>query len=172
MLECLLLLFGLLRATLRSRADVVAENLLLRHQLAVLTRPTRKRRRLRAHARLFWQLVRLVRRDWHQHPVVVTPATVVRWHRQGWRLFWRWRSRTRLGRPRLSAEIRDLIARIARDNPSWGAERIRGEPLELGVAVSKQAVQRYRRRGPARPRARPGAPSSATTRRPSGRWTS
>jgi transposase InsO family protein len=151
MIECLLLLMALLRAAVCDRSDLVAQNLLLRHQLAVLARPTRKRPRLRAHDKLFWLLVRLVRRDWRQHLVVVTPATVVRWHRRGWRLFWRWRSRTRIGRPRLSAEVRDLIARIARDNPSWGAERIRGELLKLGVAVSKHAVQRYRRRGPARP---------------------
>src|SRR5262245_29382408 len=130
---------------------MVAENLLLRQQLAVLTRPTCKRPRLRAGDRLFWLLARLVRRDWRQHLVLVAPETVVRWHRRGWRLFWRWRSRGPTGRPRVSAEIRGLIATISRDNPSWGAERIRGELLKLGIAVSKASVQRYRRRGPARP---------------------
>src|SRR5262249_32678695 len=69
----------------------------------------------------------------------------------GWKLFWRWTSRRRPGRPRLSLEIRELIARIARDNPSWGAERIRGELLKLGIAVSRASVQQSRRRGPARP---------------------
>jgi transposase InsO family protein len=94
---------------------------------------------------------RLVRRDWRRHLVLVAPETVVRWHRQGWRLYWRWRSRAPMGRPRVSAEVRDLIATMARDNPSWGAERIRGELLKLGIAVSRTSVQRYRRRGPARP---------------------
>jgi putative transposase len=121
MLECLLLLIGLVRATVRARSDLVAENLLLRHQLVVLTRPTRKRRRLRAHDKLFWVLVRLVRRDWRRHPVVVTPETVVRWHRCGWRLFWRWRSRARIGRPRVNAEVREVIATMARHDPRWGS---------------------------------------------------
>jgi hypothetical protein len=94
-------------------------------------------------------LARLVRRDWRRHLVLVTPGTVVRWHHRGWRLFWRWRSRVRIGRPRVSAEVRELITTMARDNPRWGAERIRGELLKLGIAVSKASVQRYRRRGPA-----------------------
>ena len=75
----------------------------------------------------------------------------MRWHGRAWWLLWRWRSRRRLGRPRLSAEVRQLIARIARENPSWGSERIRGELLKLGIAVSKRSVQQYRGRGPARP---------------------
>jgi transposase InsO family protein len=151
MCEYLLLLVDLLRAIVRRHGDLVAENVLLRQQLAVLTRPTRKRPRLRARDKLFWRLTRLVRRDWRRHLVLVTPETVVRWHRRGWRLYWRWRSRAPLGRPRVSLEVRELIATMARDNPSWGAERIRGELLKLGIAVSKASVQRYRRRGPARP---------------------
>jgi hypothetical protein len=95
---------------------LVAENVLLRQQLAVLTRPTRWCPRLRARDKLFWVLARLARRDWRRHVVLVTPGTVVHWHRRGWRLFWRWRSRTRLGRPRVSPEVRELIATIARDN--------------------------------------------------------
>ena len=151
MIEYLPLLVGLFRAMLCSRADLVAENLLLRQQLTVLTRPTRKRPRLRSRDKLFWVVLRALRRDWRQHLVLVRPDTVVRWHRQAWKLFWRWRSRGRLGRPRLSAEVRELIARMARENPRWGSERIRGELLKLGVAVSKRSIQRYRQRGPARP---------------------
>src|SRR5947208_132765 len=101
MLEYLRLLAAFLRAGFRCRTDLLAENLLLRHQLAVLTRPTRKRPRLRAGDKLFWVFARLLRRDWRRHPVVVTPDTVVRWHRRAWRLFWRWRSGARLGRPRV-----------------------------------------------------------------------
>src|SRR5262245_18719894 len=112
MLDYLLLLLGLFCATVRSRGDLVAENLLLRHQLAILTRPTRKRPRLRTPDRLFWLLARVARRDWRRHLVLVTPETVVRWHRRAWKLLWRWRSRGRPGRPRQSREVRDLIARM------------------------------------------------------------
>ncbi len=152
MLEFLvLLLVDLFRALVRSRSDLVAENLLLRQQLAALTRPTRRRPRLRTRAKLFWIVARMVWRDWRRHLVAVRPETVIGWHRQGWRLLWQWASRARGGRPRLSAEVRDLIARMARENPAWGSERIRGELLKLGIAVSKRSVRHYRRRGPARP---------------------
>src|SRR5207248_4892702 len=100
---------------------------LRRQQLAVLTRPTRPRPRLRTRDKLLWIVARRVCRDWRRHLVVVRPQTVIGWHRHGWRLFWRWRSRAQGGRPRLSGEVRDLIARIARENPTWGSERIRGE---------------------------------------------
>ena len=114
MIECLFLLMALLRATVCDRGDLVAQNLLLRHQLAVLTRPTRKRPRLRARDKLLWLLARLVEPAWRQHLVVVRPETVIRWRRRGWRLFWWWRSRCPLGRPRLSMEVRALIASMSR----------------------------------------------------------
>src|SRR5436305_2851915 len=151
MLEYLLLLLSLARSAVRDRDALVAENLLLRHQLAVLTRPTRKRPRLHARDKLFWVVVRALRRDWRRHLVLVRPESVIRWHRQAWRLFWRWRSRGPIGRPRLNAEVRELIATMAQDNPRWGSERIRGELLKLGLVVSKRSIQRYRRRGPASP---------------------
>jgi transposase InsO family protein len=74
----------------------------------------------------------------------VQPDTVVGWHRKGWRLYWTWRSRTRLGRPRISAEVRELIGRVSRENPLWGSERIRGELLKLGIVVSNRSIRRYR----------------------------
>ena len=122
-LDLLLLVLTALRAAGRCRSDLVLENLLLRHQLAVLTRPTRRRPRVcfRRLDKLLWVLVRRLRRDWRRHLVVVTPDTVVRWHRAGWRLYWRWRSRGAGGRPRLSPEVRDLIARLSRENLLWGA---------------------------------------------------
>ncbi|MGH2350756.1 MAG: integrase core domain-containing protein, partial [Chloroflexota bacterium] len=149
----MLLVLTTLRATCRCRGDLVLENLLLRHQLAVLTRPTRKRRRVafRCLDKLVWVLVRRVRRDWRRHLVVVTPDTVVRWHRAGWRLYWRWRSRAVGGRPRLSGEVRDLIARMSEENSLWGSERIRGELLKLGLTVSNRSIRRYRWRAPGRP---------------------
>ena len=151
MIEYPLLLVSLFRRVLCSRADLIAENLLLRQQLTVLTRPTRKRPRLRSRDKLFWVVIRALRRDWRQHLVLVRPDTVVRWHRHGWKLFWRWHSPGRLGRPRLSVGVRELIARMARENPRWGSERIPGELLKLGISVSKRSIQQYRRRGPARP---------------------
>jgi hypothetical protein len=86
-----LLVLATLRAACRSRSDLVLENLLLRHRLAVLTRPTRPRRRVafRRLDKLLWVLVRRLRRDWRRHLVAVTPDTVVRWHRAGWRRYWR-----------------------------------------------------------------------------------
>jgi hypothetical protein len=151
MLDYLLLVLGAVRATARSHGALVAENLLLRQQLAVLTRPTRQQRRLRPRDKLFWVLVRVLWRDWRRHLVVVQPETVIHWHRQAWRLCWRWRSRTRRGRPRVRADVQELIVTIARDNPLWGSERIRGELLKLGIIVSKRSIQRYRRRTPGRP---------------------
>jgi hypothetical protein len=149
MLEYLLLLLSLIRSAVRDREALVAENLLLRHQLAVLTRPTRQRPRLRRPDKLFWVVVRALRHDLCRHPV--QPESVIRWHRQAWRFFWCWRSRGPIGRPRLSAEVRELIATMAHDNPRWGSERIRGELLKLGLVVSRRSIRRYRRRGPAHP---------------------
>ena len=105
-IEGLRLLLAVLRAALRDRGDLLTENLLLRHQLEVLTRRTRRRPRLRTRDKLLWVLARRLRLDWRQHLAHVRPEPVVRWHRGAWRRFWRWRSRTRLGRPRLSPQVR------------------------------------------------------------------
>ena len=151
MLELLILLLGALHAVLRNRADLAAENLLRRHHLAVLTRPGRKRPPLRARDKLLWVLARRLCVGWRRHLVLVRPETVVRWHRHAWTLFWRWRSQARLGRPRLSPQVRELIAVMSRDHPRWGTERIRGELLKLGSVASNRSIRRYRRPGPARP---------------------
>ena len=115
-LELLWLLVTTVLAWVRPRHDLGIENLLLRHQLAVLTRPTRTapRARLRTRDKLLWVLARRFCAGWRDHLSFVTPDTVVRWHRQGWRLFWRWNSRRQGGRPRLSSEIRDLIMTMLR----------------------------------------------------------
>src|SRR5687767_5147270 len=124
MIESLGLLFAVLGACLRSRRDLVVENL-LRHQLAVALRP-RPRPPIRRRDKLFWMLARRLFHDWRRHLVVVRPESVIRWHHRGWRLLWWWRSRCPLGRPRLSADVRELIATMSRANSLWGAERIRG----------------------------------------------
>jgi hypothetical protein len=127
-----------------------AELLALRHEVRVRRRQT-KRFAWRSGDRLIVAALSrcLPRPAWHVFPV--RPETVVRWHRHAWRLLWRWRSRTRLGRPRLSPDVRELIAAIARDTPLRGTERVRGELLKLGIAVSTRSIRRYRRRGPVRP---------------------
>jgi putative transposase len=151
--ELLWLLFMTVLAWVRPRQDLVLENLLLRHQLAVLTRPTRMRarRQLRTWDRVLWVLARRFSGDWRGHLSIFTPETVARWHRQGWRLFWRWKSRPRGGRLHLSPEVQGLIATMSRDNGLWGTERIRGEPLRLGIVVSNRSLRRYRWGGPRHP---------------------
>ena len=141
MLDLLSLLLTALRSTVRRRNDVVLENLLLRHQLAVLTR-TGRRPKLHARDRLLCACVRRCWPSWRRHLLFVQPETVIRWHRQGWRLFWRWKSRSQVGRPRLSPEVRELIATMSRENPLWDSERIRGEVLKLGIVVSKRSIRR------------------------------
>jgi len=152
MLDLLCLLLTTVLAWMRSRQDLVLENLLLRHQLTVLTRSTRTRRpaRLRAWDKLLWILARRWCARWREHLMLVTPETVVRWHRQGWRLFWRWKSRSRGGRPHLSREVQELITTMSRENRLWGTERITGELLKLGIVFSNRSIRRYRWRGPAR----------------------
>src|SRR5229473_4633320 len=134
----------------RSRQNLALENLVLRHQLEVLLRRTAKPR-LRNRDRILWVWVRwLWPEGWTRQLRIVQPQTVIGWHRRGWRLYWSWRSRSRLGRPRLSVEVRELIATMAQENPLWGTERIRGELLKLGIRVSARSIRRYRRRGRSR----------------------
>ena len=144
-LELLWLMLTAVLAWLRPRHELVLENLLLRHQLAVLTRPTRtrSRARLRLWDKLLWILAGRWCAGWREHLRIVTPHTVVRWHRQGWRLFWRWKSRSRGGRPHLSPDVRELIVTMSRENPLWGTERIRGELLKLGIVASNRSIRRY-----------------------------
>jgi putative transposase len=143
MLQLIFLIFRGVLTAFRSRRDVALENLVLRHQLQVALR-TNPAPRLRSPDRVLWVLVRRLWPGWRDHLLVVKPATVIRWHRKGWRLYWSWKSRTAPGRPRLSAEVRELIGTMSRDNRLWGTERIRGELLKLGIVVSKRSIRRYR----------------------------
>jgi len=137
-----------LLSTLRTHRGLAVENLALRQQLAVM-KHRHPRPRLTDLDRLFWVALSRVWADWRESLHVVQPATVLRWHRQGFRYYWRWKSRRR-GRPGIDAEIRDLIRRMCRANPLWGAPRIHGELLKLGIEVSEATVSKYmiRRRGP------------------------
>src|SRR5207245_3085688 len=142
--ELLLIVLHTLFAAVRSRRDLALENLVLRHQLQVALR-TNPHPRLHGPDRILWVwLRRLWPEGWREHLRVVQPETVLRWHRKGWRLYWTWKSRTRLGRPRLSAELKALVGRLSRENPLWGTERIRGELLKLGIVVSNRSIRRYR----------------------------
>ena len=109
------LLIGALGAMFRRHRGLVLENLLLRQRLAVALR-ARRRPSLRWHDRLFWVAARCLVTDWRRQLVLVRPETVLRWQRQGWRLFWWWRSRRPTGRPRLPLEVRDLIRRLSEEN--------------------------------------------------------
>ena len=135
----------------RSRAVVELENLALRHQLHVLRRQRPGRLRLFAIDRLLWVLLYRLWPRCLDAMMLVKPATVIQWHRQGFRLFWHWRSRS--GRPSVDRETRDLIRQMSSANPLWGAPRIHGELLKLGIEVSQATVAKYMAR-------RRGAPSS------------
>jgi putative transposase len=103
--------------------------------------------------RLFWVAVRRLWPKWKQALVIITPETVVRWHRAGFRLYWNWLSRHRVvvGRKRISKELQDLIFRMVAENPTWGAPRIHGELLKLGFDISERTVSRWARKAPKNP---------------------
>ena len=144
---------------LRSRCDLVLENVALRQQLAVYLRQLR-RPKLRDGDRRFWSLLARTWSGWRAALVLVESDTVVRRHRIAWRRYWTWRSRGRSpGRPRIGIELRDLIGRIATENPRWGALRVQGELLALGYDVSAETVRRYRLQVLRRPPRRPGKAS-------------
>jgi putative transposase len=144
------LVTALLRLLLQSRASLAAENLALRHQIVILQRSV-KRPRLHRRDRIFCVWLSRLWRDWRSTLIVVQPETVLRWHRQGFRLYWRWKSRSRCGRPKLDEEIRALIRRMSRDNPTWGRRRIRSELHLLGHEVAELTVANYMVRGRKRP---------------------
>ena len=135
-----------------SRQDLVLENLALRQQLLALN-VKRSRRRLSAREKLFWIVLRKLWQRWNKPLILVTPRTVIEWHRAGFRLYWKWLSRARrlAGRQPVDKEIRALILRMAAENPTWGAPRIHGELLKLGFKVSEPTVSRWLQRAPRSP---------------------
>ena len=119
------------------------EILALRHQLAVLQR-RKKRVRLRAADRMLWVILFRLWKQWSSTLVIVKPATVIAWHRQGFKCYWRWKSRAgKCGRPFVSLETRELIRQMSKANPLWGAPRIHGELLKLGIEISQATVAKY-----------------------------
>jgi len=140
------MLFLILRtfiSALRSHRALALENLALRHQLDVLQRNV-KRPRLPNRDRTLWIILLRFWADWRKSLTFVQPETVIRWHRKGFKLYWRWRSAPGwMGRRRVPKEVLDLIRRMSRTNPLWGAPRIHGELLKLGITVSQATVSKY-----------------------------
>jgi transposase InsO family protein len=137
------MLFGFSKTT-----DLALENLALRQQVAIMKRSV-KRPRLRNLDRLFWILLSRFWRNWQEPLIVVKPETVIRWHREGFKLFWRFKSRRKgSGRPPISPEIRHLVRTMAKANPLWGAPRIHGELLRLGFEVSERTITNLMPRRP------------------------
>ena len=144
-------LWTLLRAWLLGSTTIALENLALRHQLLVLRRSV-VRPHLSRWDRILWVWLSRLWTDWRASLVIVQPATVLAWHRRGFQLYWRWRSRaSSVGRPRLDPELRQLIRRMARENPTWGRRRIRAELALLGYCVAELTVARYMHRTASRP---------------------
>src|ERR1700738_4593422 len=147
------LCLGTLVRLLRARRSLLLENLALRQQLAVLKR-RRPQQRLDLLDKLFWVAVRRFWSGWQQSLIAVTPETVVRWHRGGFRLHWKLISRVRrpIGRRQTSKEVRELIFRMVVENPTWGAPRIHGELLMLSFDVSERTISRWMKRAPRDPK--------------------
>jgi hypothetical protein len=155
MLTFILVLFSTLRSSLHSRAALQAEIMALRHQILVLQRVTRGRRlRLKVADRVFWVWLSRLWKNWRLPLRIIKPETVIAWNRKGFRLYWTWKSRVRNGRPRIALEVRALIRKISLTNPRWGAPRIHGELLKLGIDVGETTVAKYM--------VRPRRPSSQT----------
>ncbi len=134
----------LIRGLFLDQAELAAENLALRQQLAMLEHKS-KRPRLRKRDRIFWVWLSRFWSNWRSVLVIVQAETVVRWHQQGFKLYWRWKSRGgKVGRPRVHAEIRKLIRRMSVENPTWGVPRIQSELALLGHTVSEATVRKYR----------------------------
>jgi putative transposase len=145
------LLLGQLSRLVCSRSSVLLENLALRQQLAVLKRRN-ERPRLFGFDKLFWVLARKFWPGWKSSLLIVTPETVARWHRAGFRLYWNWLSRRqgKGGRKPISKKLRELIFQMVAENPTWGAPRSHGELLKLGFEMSERTVSRWVQRAPRR----------------------
>jgi putative transposase len=150
MMSAFLSVLQTLRTSAHSRAALQLEILALRHQLQVLQRTRPRRLRLATTDRCVWVMLSRLWTGWRTALVIVKPETVIAWHRQGFRLWWNWKSRRRIGRPTVTADVRTLIRTMAQANPRWGAPRIHGELLKLGIDVCQATVAKYmgRRRQP------------------------
>ena len=138
------LILGTLTDLARSKSELVAENALLRQQLIILRRQVNRPACTKTDRMLLVLLAKMAR-NWKQALFIVQPETLLRWHRHGFKLYWKHKSSASSAKPKISAEIISLIKEMVRDNRLWGAERIRGELLKLGIRVCKRTIQKYRR---------------------------
>jgi putative transposase len=145
MFDVALTLLQTVLSSFKVRRNLVLENLALRHPLMVIRRQM-ERPRLTNADRAVWIFLRRFWSGWDKALVIVKPATVITWHRAGFRLYWRWRSRPKGGRPRVDAERRELIRRLWRENPTWGSPHILAELAKLGICVSESTVRKYKPR--------------------------
>jgi transposase InsO family protein len=152
MIALIRLLLAILASPFKSKSRLEAENASLRQQLIVLRRKAKGRARLTNADRWFFVLLYRCFPSILEVLTIIRPETLVRWHRVGFRRYWRWKSREQGGRPRIQAELRALIRRMSVENPLWGAPRIHGELLKLGFEVSQSSVAKYMIK-------RPGPPS-------------
>ncbi len=152
------LLFSIVASFLKNQSTLAMENLALRQQLSIYLL-SNKRPKIRLRDRLFWILLSRYWKNWKDAVIIVKPETVICWHRKGFNLFWTWKSRKRgPGRPKISIEIRNLIKTMANENPTWGAPRIHGELLALGIEIDETTISNYLKRF------RTGKPPSQTWR--------
>ena len=150
MKKFLRLLFTILLGSEKA-SDLALENLALRQQVAAMKRSI-KRPQLRCPDRLFWVLLSRFWSNWREALIIVKPDTVVRWHKKGFKIFWKFKSRRKgPGRPPVNPEIRDLVRSMAEANPLWGAPRIHGELLKLGIEISERTVSSLMPRRKPRP---------------------
>ena len=166
MRDVLISLLAGLASTLRTRASLQVEILALRHRLAVLQRTKRRRIPIRSADRLLWIAFSRLWPEWRRALLLVKPTTVIGWRRRGFRFYWRWKNRReRIGRPGTSKEVRALIREMSSANVLWGAPRLHGELLKLGIEVSQATVAKYmvRRRKPPSQTWRPDLPGRART---------
>src|SRR5215469_10720786 len=151
MLRRVKLLLDWLASLLKCRWRLQAENLALRHQLNILRRQAPRRLRLSNADRLVFVWLYRLCPTVVEAVAIIRPETLVRWHRRGFKAFWRWKSRSRGGRPPVPREVRDLIREMSRMNGLWGAPRIHGELLKLGIEVAQSTVAKHMIKRPRRP---------------------
>jgi len=137
-------LWFVIRSLILHRSSLTIENLALRHQIVVLQRST-KRPQLKNRDRIFLVWLSRFWSGWRNCLIIVKPDTVVRWHNQGYKLYWRWLSRPKqVGRPKVPLEVRELIRQMSRDNQIWGIPRIQDELALLGIHVAESTIRKYR----------------------------
>jgi putative transposase len=146
MSSLLIALFAFAASSFRTRGALQVEILALRHQLAVLQNNTPRHLRFNRTDRVLWVVLSRFWSGWRHSLQIVQPDTVIRWHRRAFAWYWTRKSRRHPGRPKVAAKIRDLIRRMSQVNPLWGAPRIHGELLKLGIEVAQSTVAKYLRR--------------------------